>query len=162
MSLGSLKDAIFFYHIAYRNAQTQEERRILLKLKAVISQLSTEDLLSLLLRVENKFLRSYLMYRLGALRYEKQNYKDALKIFSEFIENYPDHGNAKEAKTLIEEINQRSAFNRRSIGCLLPLSGSYEIFGKRAVTLYFTKTMTKAINPSTAAAAPREPESPGR
>jgi branched-chain amino acid transport system substrate-binding protein len=133
MALGSPKDAIFFYHIAYQKAQTPEERHILLKLKAVISQLSTEDILSLLLRLDNKFLKSYLMYQLGVHQYEKQNYQEALKIFSEFIRNFPDHEEAGETKNLIGEINQRFAFKRRLIGCLMPLSGPYETFGKRAL-----------------------------
>jgi branched-chain amino acid transport system substrate-binding protein len=133
MALGSPKDAIFFYYIAYQKAQAPEEKHILLKLKAVIRQLSTEDILALLLRLDSEFLRSYLIYQLGAQHYEKQNYNEALKMFHEFIREFPDHENAKQAENLIEEINQKLAFNRYQIGCLLPLSGPYETFGKRAL-----------------------------
>jgi ABC-type branched-subunit amino acid transport system substrate-binding protein len=133
VSLGFPRDAIFFYHIAYQNARSSEEKNILFKLKTVVSQLSTEDTLSLLMRLDDEFLRSYLLYQLGVNRYEKQDYKEASKIFSEFIENFPDHEKVDQAKNLIEEINQKFAFERRLIGGLLPLSGPYETFGRRAL-----------------------------
>jgi TolA-binding protein len=133
VSLASPRDAIFFYQIAYQNARSSEEKNILFKLKTVVSQLSTEDTLSLLMRLDDEFLRSYLLYQLGVNRFENQNYKEASKIFSEFIENFPDHEKANQAKNLIEEINQKFAFKRRLIGVLLPLSGSYETFGQRAL-----------------------------
>jgi ABC-type branched-subunit amino acid transport system substrate-binding protein len=133
VSLGSPRDAIFFYRIAYQKARSSEEKNILFKLKTVVSQLSTEDTLSLLMRLDDEFLRSYLLYQLGVNRYENQNYKEASKIFSEFIENFPDHEKANQAKNLIEEINQKFAFKRRLIGGLLPLSGPYEKFGSRAL-----------------------------
>jgi len=133
VSLGFPRDAIFFYHIAYQNARSPEEKNILFKLKAIVSQFSTEDTLSLLMRLDDEFLRSYLLYQLGVNRYENQNYKEASKIFSKFIENFPDHEKANQAKNLIEEINQKFAFERRLIGGLLPLSGPYETFGSRAL-----------------------------
>jgi tetratricopeptide (TPR) repeat protein len=73
MSLGSPRDAIFFYHIAYQNARSSEEKTILFKLKTVVSQLSIEDTLSLLMRLDDEFLKSYLLYQLGVNRYENQN-----------------------------------------------------------------------------------------
>jgi ABC-type branched-subunit amino acid transport system substrate-binding protein/predicted negative regulator of RcsB-dependent stress response len=133
VSLGFPRDAIFFYHIAYQNARSPEEKNILFKLKTIVSQFSAEDTLSLLMRLDDEFLRSYLLYQLGVNRYENQNYKEASKIFSEFIENFPDHEKANQAKNLIEEINQKFAFERRLIGGLLPLSGPYETFGRRAL-----------------------------
>jgi ABC-type branched-subunit amino acid transport system substrate-binding protein len=110
-----------------------KEKNILFKLKTVVSQLSTEDTLSLLMRLDDEFLRSYLLYHLGVNRYEKQDYKEASRIFSEFVESFPDHERAKQAQDLIEEINQKFAFKRRLIGGLLPLSGPYETFGSRAL-----------------------------
>jgi ABC-type branched-subunit amino acid transport system substrate-binding protein len=133
LSLDSPRDAILFYYFAYQKASAPKEENILFKLNTVVSQLRTEDILSLLLRIDDAFLRSYLMYQLGAIRYEKQNYKEALKVFSEFIENFPDHERAQAAQSLIEEINARFVFKRRQIGCLLPLSGLYEKFGRRAL-----------------------------
>ncbi|MGD2187901.1 MAG: penicillin-binding protein activator [Desulfobacterales bacterium] len=133
VSLGSPRDAISFYRIAYQNARSAEEKNIISKLKTVISRLSTEDTVSLLMRSDDAFLRSYLLYQLGVSRYENQNYKEALKIFSEFVENFPGHEKAKQVKNLIEEINQKFAFKRRLIGGLLPLSGAYETFGSRAL-----------------------------
>jgi ABC-type branched-subunit amino acid transport system substrate-binding protein len=134
VSLGSPRDAIFFYHIAYQNAASSEEKTILFEIKTVVGQMSSEDTQSLLMRLDDAFLRSYLLYQLGVNKYENQNYKEALKIFSEFIENFPDHENARQAQVFIEKINRRFAFNRWRIGCLLPLSGAYEKFGRRVLS----------------------------
>jgi ABC-type branched-subunit amino acid transport system substrate-binding protein len=133
MSLDSPQEAIFFYYFAYQNARTPGEKNILRKLKTVVNQFSTEETVSLIMRLDEAFLSSYLLYHLGVSRYEKQNYNEALKVFSDFIENFPDHEQAEEARYLIEEINQRFAFKRWRIGCLLPLSGKFEKFGKRAL-----------------------------
>ncbi|MEJ2727643.1 MAG: tetratricopeptide repeat protein, partial [Deltaproteobacteria bacterium] len=132
MSLDFRKEAVVFYHIAYQKALPPEKNDILAKIQTTISQLSGEDVSSLLTKVDNEFLRSCLHYRLGVYQFEKQNYTEALKLFSEFIENFPNHENAKHAKDLIDDIHQRTDFKRYLIGCLLPLSGAYATFGRRA------------------------------
>jgi ABC-type branched-subunit amino acid transport system substrate-binding protein len=133
MSLDYRKDAVFFYHIAYQKALSREKQDILAKIKTAIYQLSAEDISSLLMRIDNEFLRSYLHYQLGVYQYEQQNYTEASKLFSEFIEDFPDHEKAKHTKDLIEDIHQRTEFKRHLIGCLLPLSGPYATFGTRAL-----------------------------
>lgn len=133
MSLDFSKDAVFFYHTAYQKALPPEKEDILAKIKIAIYLLSAEDMSSLLMRIDNEFLRSYLHYQLGVHQFEKQNYTEASKLFSEFIENFPNHERAKHTKELVEEIHQRTDFKRHLIGCLLPLSGSYATFGRRAL-----------------------------
>jgi ABC-type branched-subunit amino acid transport system substrate-binding protein len=133
MSFSSPRDAIFFYHLAYQKAPSLQKNSILLKLEATVGQLSTEDLLSLLMRLDDEFLTSYLLYQLGVHQYENEDYKAASQTFSEFIENFPNHEQSQSAQDRIAEINQRFAFKRRLIGALLPLSGPYETFGQRAL-----------------------------
>jgi ABC-type branched-subunit amino acid transport system substrate-binding protein/predicted negative regulator of RcsB-dependent stress response len=129
MSLRSPKEAIFFYQIA----RLPEEENISLKLKTAANQLSEEDMLSLLTKLNDQFLTSYLLFELGLYQVQNENYKEALSIFSEFTTNFPHHEKKHEAQELIEEINERLAFKRRLIGCLLPLTGPYEAFGNRAL-----------------------------
>ena len=56
-----------------------------------------------------------------------------MKVFSEYIKKFPGHENQEQAREFIALIHQRLAFNRYDIGCLLPLSGTYAVFGKRAL-----------------------------
>jgi ABC-type branched-subunit amino acid transport system substrate-binding protein len=133
MSLDFRKDAVFFYHIAHQKALSPRKEDILTKIEIAIYQLSVEDISSLLMRIDNEFLRSYLLYQQGVHQFENQNYKEASKLFSEFVENFPSHEKAKHTKSLIEDIHQRTDFKRHLIGCLLPLSGPYATFGRRAL-----------------------------
>lgn len=129
MSLRSPKEAIFFYQMA----GLAEEENIPLKLKTAANQLSEEDMLSLLTKLNDQSLTSYFLFKLGLYQVQNENYKEALSIFSEFTTNFPHHEKKHKAQELIEEINERLAFKRRLIGCLLPLTGPYEAFGNRAL-----------------------------
>jgi ABC-type branched-subunit amino acid transport system substrate-binding protein/predicted negative regulator of RcsB-dependent stress response len=129
MSLKSPKEAIFFYQMA----GLAKEENISLKLRTATDQLSEQDLLSLSTTLDDQFLTGYFLFERGLYQVHNENYKAALNIFSELTTNFPDHEKNHEAQQWIEEINQRLVFKRRVIGCLLPLSGPYAVFGNRAL-----------------------------
>ncbi len=127
------KDAVYFINIAYHKAPSTEKERIRVKLKSAISRLKTEDILSLLMRMDDKLPRGYLLYQLGLRKFQADQPEEALKVFSEYIKKFPGHENQEQARQFIALIHQRLAFKRNDIGCLLPLSGTYAVFGKRAL-----------------------------
>ena len=73
------------------------------------------------------------LFERGLYQLQDENYKEALNIFSEFTTDFPHHQKRPEALELIRKINDRLAFKRRLIGCLLPLTGPYAAFGNRAL-----------------------------
>jgi ABC-type branched-subunit amino acid transport system substrate-binding protein len=129
MSLKSPKEAILFYQMA----NLSKEETISLKLKNAANQLSEEDRLSLLGKLNDQFLTSYILFEQGLYQFQNENYKEALDIFSELTTHFPHHEKKREAQVLIKEINEKLDFKRRLIGCLLPLTGPYEAFGNRAL-----------------------------
>jgi ABC-type branched-subunit amino acid transport system substrate-binding protein/predicted negative regulator of RcsB-dependent stress response len=129
MSLKSPKEAIFFYQMA----GLAEKENISVKLRTATDQLSEKDLSSLSTELDDRFLTGYFLFERGLYHAQNENYKAALGIFSELTVNYPDHEKRHAAQQWIEKINQRLAFKRRVIGCLLPLSGPYAEFGNRAL-----------------------------
>jgi ABC-type branched-subunit amino acid transport system substrate-binding protein/predicted negative regulator of RcsB-dependent stress response len=129
MSLKSPKEAVFFYQMA----GLAEEQKLPLKLKKATSQLSEEDMLSLCTKLDDQFLTGYFLFERGLYHLQNENYEAALSIFAELTANYPDHEKKHAAQQWIEKINQRLAFKRRVIGCLLPLTGPYAEFGNRAL-----------------------------
>ena len=129
MSLGSPKEAIFFYQMAGLG----EEENISSKLKTATNQLSEKDMLSLSTKPDDQFLTGYFLFELGLHRFHNENYKEALDIISEFTTHFPHHEKKRDAQVLIQEINEKLAFKRRLIGCLLPLTGPYAAFGNRAL-----------------------------
>jgi TolA-binding protein len=133
MAMGAPMDAVYFINIAYNKAPSEEKERIRVKLETFISRLKTEDILSLLMRMDDKLPRGYLLYQLGLRKFQADQSEEALKVFSEYIKKFPKHENHEQAREFIALINQRLAFNRYDIGCLLPLSGSHAAFGMRAL-----------------------------
>ena len=133
MAMDAPMDAIYFINIAYNKAPSEEKEHIRVKLKSAIDRLKTEDIFSLLVRMDDKLPRGYLLYQLGLRKLQADQPEEALKVFSEYINEFPGHENQDQARKFIALINQRLAFNRNDIGCLLPLSGTHAVFGQRAL-----------------------------
>lgn len=133
-TMGSPKDAAHYYILAIRNSHEPEKEIILVKLKDTIQRLRPDDLKSLLGEMEDDFPKGYLMFQLGIKYTEAEKYNEALAVFSAFIETFPMHENVQQARRLLALIHQKSVYSRYTIGCLLPLSGPYKIYGQRALT----------------------------
>ncbi len=132
IALGLPVDAILFYNNALQVSAHTEEQHIRAKLESALEQLGQEDILTLL-TMPNEIPRDRLLYQLALSAYNLENYEEAAKLLIEFIQTYPNHEKAIHAGNLMEEIRRRTDFNRHLIGCLLPLSGPYENFGRRAL-----------------------------
>ena len=65
-----------------------------------------------------------------ALENNPEKSKEALEIF---VSLYPDHYHYYEALDFLDVV-KKSLFNRDTIGCLLPLTGKYAVFGQRALS----------------------------
>ncbi len=133
LALGYPKDAVNYYTTAYSKAQDPGKKVIIIKLKDAVRQLSSQDIAFLLSDREERFPAGYLMFQLGISSAGEEKYDEALRVLSEFIEKFPDHENVQQAKNLIAEINQKSIYSRYTIGCLLPLSGPYKLYGNKAL-----------------------------
>ena len=133
VALGFPKDAVNYYTMAYAKAQDHGKKVIIIKLKYAVRQLSSQDIVFLSSHLEERFPAGYLIFQLGINSADEDKYDEALKILSEFIEKFPAHENVQQAKNLIAEIKQKSIYSRYTIGCLLPLSGSYRLYGNRAL-----------------------------
>lgn len=130
---GSPINAVNFYVRAHQRAVYTEREYILARLREAISQLAAEDIRYLLEETEDTLTRGYLMYRLGTISYEEGRYEDAVAILSDFISQFPDHENTKEAQRMISGLDEMPTHSRNKVGCLLPLTGSYKIYGNRAL-----------------------------
>ena len=132
-AMGSPKDAVTYYIMALKKSTDKEKDNITEVLKDAIRQMAPEDIESLIGRVEEDTAKAYLMFQLGLDYAEDEQYDEALKVLSVYTEKFPQHENVAQAKILIADINKRSVYSRYTIGCLLPLSGSFGIYGNRAL-----------------------------
>jgi len=134
MSSGSELNAVHFYTKAYEISEYPEKENIVGRLRQTAAQLSTDDILLLLKRLESRRVRGYLMYRLGMNYFDENKHDDAVRVLSEFTVQFPDHELNAEARQQLDKLSQLSDYRPHTVGCLLPLSGTYHIYGKRALS----------------------------
>jgi len=133
LALQSPEDAVYFYTIAYRSAEAPQAMLIEDKLKTAVNLLNTSEIVALLGHVQDSLPRSYLMYQLGVNLAAESNYDQAAQAFSDFLAAYPAHEYNQQARQMLEELSGRTVYNRTTIGCLLPLSGRYKVYGDKAM-----------------------------
>ncbi len=133
MAIDSPIDAIDYYARAREYATAAEHEAVTVKLQEAIARLDSTDVAILVNHPDENLPMDYLMFQLGLNYTLEEKYDDALTILNEFLDRYPEHDNRSLIESLIDEIQKNAVFNRYSIGCLLPLSGPYEVFGNRAL-----------------------------
>ena len=127
------EDAFYFYAMAYKVSEQQRTEILIEKLKMAINLLDTPALLSLLDHLQETVPRGYLLYQLGVNYVVEENYEEALRTLSGFVSEYPENEYFEDATLLIENLSEKTFYHRTTIGCLLPLSGRYRIYGDRAL-----------------------------
>ncbi len=133
MALGLPVDAFKYYLEAQQRATDYEQEAITQKLKTVIAQLDSEQILKLLEDVDNELPRGYLMFQLGLDYAMHEKYNEALIALGNFLDRFPEHPDASLAEDLINQIKESALLGRYTVGCLLPLSGPYQSVGYRAL-----------------------------
>ena len=131
------QDALFFYNqaLALASVQSDEQERSMLMadIESLLSQ-TPARVIKEFIGIKNINLpRPLLLYWLGLNYALEENSVEAIKTLETFLSQYPDHPYYLETAELVEAI-KRSMFEREIIGCLLPLTGKYAIFGQRALT----------------------------
>lgn len=133
VALDSPDDAFYSYAAAYNQADHLQQESILIKLKEALERMNSAEMTSLLTRLEDNEPKGYLMYHLGLNNAREGKYDDALRLFSSFIAKFPEHEYAEKARGLIENLSKKTMYDPSAIGCMLPLSGPYKVYGERAL-----------------------------
>ena len=131
LASGFAVDALDSYLSAYKKAENEEKDEIYAKIEWAAKNADPQSIVRLFTRTGNDLPADDLIYRLGVKKYEWKKYEDAVSLLSDFVENFPEHNQVAQAETLIKEINEKFTFNHNTLGCLLPLSGPYETYGRK-------------------------------
>jgi branched-chain amino acid transport system substrate-binding protein len=132
-ALGAYLDAARFYYRAWNTASDADVQIVWSKLKNTAEQLSADDLQQLIAQVSDRRLMGLLLYRLGMAFILDEKYDDALDVLNAFVERFPEHPDYQDASDMVSSLMERARFTPFTIGCVLPLSGAYAIFGERAL-----------------------------
>ncbi len=131
------QDALFLYNQALDQDSVQsdgpERSMLIADIESVLSQ-TPVGVIKEFIGIKNiNIPRSLLLYWLGLNYALEENSVKAIETLETFLFEYPDHAYHSETVKLVEALKE-SMFERDTIGCLLPLTGKYAIFGQRALT----------------------------
>jgi branched-chain amino acid transport system substrate-binding protein len=110
-----------------------DSARIIQKLKDVVPQMAVSDVNDLLSRLESSQVKSEILLLAGQKYLEMGKTEDAYSVLTELTEQYPKQDAAAQALRMLQDLKTQSASQRHVIGCLLPLTGTYEAYGKKAL-----------------------------
>ena len=124
--------ALLVYNQALAIATQTQAKALLPHIEDVLSKASSQ-VIQEFSRISNSLIeKELLQYYLGLkLALENQNVQ-AKQVLESFVNAYPHHRYYPEALDLLGLV-RKSLFNKKAIGCLLPLSGKYAIFGQSAL-----------------------------
>ncbi len=132
-ALGQPLDGAYVLVAAMRMAGEDGQRKILIKLDQATRQILPGDLQVLLSDIDDSRYRGHLTCRLGEKYMQRGDYDRAAAVLWSYINKFPDTEYARQARKRILEIDRRATYEHYVIGCLLPLTGKYEVFGKKAL-----------------------------
>ena len=131
------QDALFFYNQALALASVQldgqEKSMLMADIDSLLSQTPARVIKEFAGIKNINIPRSLLLYWLGLNYALENNSVNAIETLEIFLSEYPNHPYHSETLELVEAIKE-SMFKSDTIGCLLPLTGKYAIFGQRALT----------------------------
>lgn len=129
---GSVIEVLRLYTKALETAPGQEKARVRSSLNRFLATVDTAELESLNASEEALIPRAEILYRLG-LNYGTQGKNQlAIDTLARFLQDHPDHRDAENARQIVLLL-QEHLFKKNTVGCLLPLSGRFSIFGERAL-----------------------------
>jgi ABC-type branched-subunit amino acid transport system substrate-binding protein len=133
-SLGTLDKAFGAYLAARQIAGSLQKKKILQKIESVLS-LSDPEIIKTFPYSDtmDTDLQGSLLYYTALGHANEGDYHRAQERLSVFIKRYPDHPRHEDAALLIQSLEEQSHYHHFNIGCLLPLSGSYQFFGNKAL-----------------------------
>lgn len=135
---GNIQDALLVYNQALekaagKGAAGQEDQQAVLAAMEAVLKLAPAGEIAEFSAIRNLTVPdSLLLYWLGVAHAREENHAAARAELETFIFTYPDDPRLTQARDLLESV-RLAAFDRRTIGCLLPLSGKYSIYGERAL-----------------------------
>ncbi len=133
LAVSQPEEAVNSFIVAYQQSKEEERADVIQKLTGAIDRLDTNRLIFLFKKMDDELLSGYLLYQLGIDYADEKKIETAVKMLTLFVQKFPKHEKTGQAKILLEELEKKSLYQRYTIGCLLPLSGPYKIYGNKVL-----------------------------
>ncbi len=132
-AMGDLAEAAIFYKIAYDIADSEERASLIDKFQEILTHLDSPSISMLLDDIQEKQLRGFLLFQLAQNHVDANKTQAAEKLLIELLQHSPEHEKADHAKSILSEIHEKATYDHNTIGCLLPLTGPYHVYGSKAL-----------------------------
>ena len=133
LAVSQPEEAVNSFIVAYQQSKKEDEADVIKKLTGAIGQLDPNRLVFLIKEMNDELLVGYLLFQLGIGYTDEKKIENAVKMLTLLVQKFPEHEMTGQAKTLLEELEKKSLYQRYTIGCLLPLSGPYKIYGNKVL-----------------------------
>lgn len=130
---GNHQDALFVYNQALAIADENETAELLESIEKTLEKSPGKDIDEFSAIKHLNIPKALLLYWMGVNYGLEENYVMSKKALEEFLLQFPNHKYAEDARELVGIIS-KSFFDKYTIGCLLPLSGKYAVYGERALS----------------------------
>jgi ABC-type branched-subunit amino acid transport system substrate-binding protein len=127
------QEALFAYNQALAQASEAETSLLISRIESLLAKTPTTAIAAVMDNENIHIPRPLLLYWLGLNFSMENNAVRSKDILETFLSEYPYHPYASDAADLVAVI-KKMVFKRDTIGCLLPLTGKYAIFGQRALS----------------------------
>ena len=132
-SMQRYTDALFVYNQILVQVGQDRPQDLLDNIESLLLTMRSEEIRPFLDLKNFQVPRELLLYWYGLNAAVENNRVDAKQAFETFLFEYTEHPYAEDVADLLTTIKV-SLFKKNTIGCLLPLSGKYGVFGQRALT----------------------------
>ncbi len=126
-------NAARYYYRVWNSTPDEARDDVWSSMKRSIERLEKDDIRQLIAEVTDKELQGLLLYRLGMANIMDEEYDQAHDVLTAFVERFPTHPAYQDATDMLSSLDERARFVPFTVGCILPLSGPYALFGKRAL-----------------------------
>ncbi|UCD85981.1 MAG: penicillin-binding protein activator [Deltaproteobacteria bacterium] len=132
---GNNFESLDWYWQAWRNFKNKQLKELTREQskEIIFTKLNMEELKLAIKSFSGEFPSEYSRIRLAQKYFAQGNLAQAEAELKVFISKYRTHELAQEAQELLEKIYNQSVVKKDVLGCILPLSGKYRIYGQKAL-----------------------------
>lgn len=131
---GEAAQAAIAYAKAYELAEVSGKPAIWQRFRNILMSLKPADTDQLMAEPPEGAFGGFFLYHLGLGFSEVNRDAESVGVLSAMITKFPKHAFAADARRLLGTLKEKTGLGGQvTIGCLLPLSGSYKAYGQRAL-----------------------------
>ena len=133
LGLERYSEVVFWMGKCYPLVGSKEQEEIISLVDELIPKMSESELAQCF-RVDGpEEIQARLGYWLGRYYFDENRFEDARVVLEDLVRRYSGSSYSEEAKDLLKKLERYTQVISGRIGLLLPLSGSYQAFGERAL-----------------------------